>query len=140
MARSTLALVFLVVTLCIHFRTIDARAIEHEIDDEPVVEDAEHIATLLNYRHRFEHSSNIKALKWMFREQADPKDVYCKVCHILLPVVRIGVFLDIDPSILPLVTHSRGSQSIRTDRKCHTNHLQRIWPGTRCVCRRRLRI
>lgn len=91
MAWQSISFVF-IATLVIHIYTTDARAIEQDITidevvNESVVDDAQQMATLLDYRHRFEHSNNIKALKWMFNEQVNPKDVYCKVCHILLPVV-----------------------------------------------------
>ena len=62
MAWQTLSLL-LIATLCIHIHTTDARAIEQEIDDELTMEDAEQIATLLNYRHRFEHSNNSKSIE-----------------------------------------------------------------------------
>jgi hypothetical protein len=71
--------------------TIDARAIHqntvHQLVNGPISENEEIIVTLTNYRHRFEHSNNIKALQWMFRQHSNPEEVYCKICHILLPVV-----------------------------------------------------
>jgi hypothetical protein len=71
--------------------TIDARAIQqdtiHQLVNDPITENEELFTTLTNYRHRFEYSNNIKALQWMFRQHSDPEEVYCKICHILLPVV-----------------------------------------------------
>ncbi|CAF2803422.1 unnamed protein product [Rotaria sp. Silwood2] len=73
--------------------TIDARAIQEDTVDQlvngPANENEELFATLANYRYRFEHSNNIKALRWMFQQHNNEEDLYCKICHILLPVIRI---------------------------------------------------
>jgi hypothetical protein len=72
--------------------TIDGRAIQQDTVDllvnDPTHDNEEMFSTLVNYRHRFEHSNNVKALRWMFQQYNDPPEVFCKICHILVPVVN----------------------------------------------------
>lgn len=91
MAYQTIFLLFLFVIVA--RTTIDARAIQQDTVDPPANSptnyNEELFSTLVNYRHRFEHSNNIRALQWMFQKYTDPPEVYCKICHILLPIVSI---------------------------------------------------
>lgn len=85
---------FVIVVVC---ATTDARAIEEntldQLEIEPSSENEDALKTLTNYRHRFEHSKNIRTLRWMFQQHNDADDVLCKMCDILLPIVsRIFAF------------------------------------------------
>lgn len=71
---------------------IDGRAIEEDHFDQlinnPRSENEEIFSTLVNYRHRFEHSNSMKTLKWMFKQHTNGEEILCKLCHIILPVVN----------------------------------------------------
>ncbi|CAF1680569.1 unnamed protein product [Rotaria magnacalcarata] len=83
----------LLLFIIIAHTVIDARAIQEDtvgqLVDGITNENEEMFATVINYRHRFEHSNNIKALRWMFQQHIDAEEVYCEICHILLPILRI---------------------------------------------------
>ena len=71
--------------------TINARAVQQDAQDRLVddltIENEEMLITLANYRRRFEHSNNIKTLRYMFQQHSNADDVLCRMCHILLPIV-----------------------------------------------------
>jgi hypothetical protein len=90
MTWQTFFLLFFFFIIVVH-TTIDARAIQQDTVDQlvkdPTNEYEEMFSTLANYRHRFEHSNNITALRWMFRQHINADEILCKMCHILLPIV-----------------------------------------------------
>ncbi len=95
MSWQKVSLVFLIII--VGHTTIDGRAIKEDtfdqLVDDPTVENEEMLATLSSYRRRFEHSNNMKALRWMFQQRIDAENIYCEMCHILLPVVsEISLF------------------------------------------------
>ncbi|CAF1435418.1 unnamed protein product [Adineta ricciae] len=76
------------------FLTIDGKAIQIDRHEEQstnklIQNNEEFLTTLINYRHRFEHSHNINALRWVFQQQNNPEELYCKMCHVLLPIIRL---------------------------------------------------
>ncbi|CAF1261330.1 unnamed protein product [Adineta ricciae] len=94
MALQRVALfVFFALAVC---TTIDAGVIIEDPIDEVIDDvtsiDTKQFSTLINYRQRFEHSNNMKALKWMFQQYNDPPEIYCKMCHILLPIARLLIY------------------------------------------------
>jgi hypothetical protein len=81
--------VLLVSLFCV-CATTDARSIQQDVV-EPLVNGAtsdneDILATLTNYRHRFAHSPNVKALRWALTTRDDPIN-YCELCHLVVPVV-----------------------------------------------------
>jgi hypothetical protein len=88
MTWQTVSLLFYFI-IVVHTK-IDARAIQEDIIDQQMHgltnEDEELFGTLANYRHRFEHSNNITAIRWMFRQHINADEILCKMCHILLPM------------------------------------------------------
>ena len=80
----------LLVTLFSARTTIDARAIQQDtlglVVNDLQSGDEELLGTLANYRHRFAHSPNIKALRWALKTKDDPIN-YCELCHLVVPVV-----------------------------------------------------
>lgn len=84
--------VFVFFTIIVGNATINARAIQQNAPDQLVddftIENDEMLVTLANYRHRFEHSNSMKTLRWMFEQHNNADDILCKMCHILLPMVR----------------------------------------------------
>ncbi len=44
---------------------------------------------LTNYRHRLEHSPNLKKLEWAFESQSDLS--YCGFCDLVVPLVNIFI-------------------------------------------------
>jgi len=89
MPWQTVSLLFFFVIVA--HTSIDARAIQQDTVDQlgngPENENEQLFATLANYQYRFEHSNNINALRWMFQQYINPEEVYCEICHLLLPVV-----------------------------------------------------
>lgn len=87
------ASVFVLFILIVGDTTINAKAIEqnvqYELVEDLTIENEEMLVALANYRHRFEHSNNMKKLQWMFEQHNSADDVLCKMCHILLPMVRV---------------------------------------------------
>ena len=88
---------FFVFVIVVH-TTIDGRAIQQDtvdlLVDDSINGNEELFSTLTNYRHRFEHSNSIRALRWMFQQQFNPPEVLCKICHILVPMVnKLSSFL-----------------------------------------------
>ena len=72
------------------FSTINTRSVEQDPNVElllnnRITENKQLWSTISNYRHRFEHSPNFKALRWAVREQLNPP--YCPFCHLFVPVV-----------------------------------------------------
>jgi hypothetical protein len=77
------------------FSTVTARSIQEEADIELLVENRinankELSAKIASFRHRFEHSPNLKGLRWAVGEQA--KSPYCDFCAIFVPVVSLISF------------------------------------------------
>ncbi len=75
---------FYFLTLCII--TTDTRA----IDDQDIVDDNDKRQAdiiLSNYRHRFQHSTHLKKLRWTIESRYNK--AYCDFCNLVIPVVRI---------------------------------------------------
>ena len=89
--RRTDVLATLFFFIIVAHTTIDARAIQQNTVEQlvngPTNENEELFATLTNYRYRFEHSNNIKAVRWMFQQHINAEEVLCEICHILVPIV-----------------------------------------------------
>ena len=72
--------------------TIDTRAINDNDSLEVIVDslsnehDEQAEALLTNYRHRFEHSTNLKKLRWVMDSQSDT--AYCDFCDLVVSVVK----------------------------------------------------
>ena len=82
-------------SLCI-IRTDSRSIIENDVIevvvDSSSKDDDEHGERLLaNYRHRFEHSPNLKKLRWAMGSQSDR--AYCDFCDLVVPVVDISIEL-----------------------------------------------
>ena len=79
---------FVIVVVC---ATTDARAIEEntldQLETDSITENEDALMTLNSYRHRFEHSKNIRTLRWMFQQHSNAGNVLCEMCDILLPIV-----------------------------------------------------
>ncbi len=64
--------------------TIETRAINDDDDDD----DHRQVDIVLsNYRHRFDHSMNLKKLRWAMGKRSNK--AYCDFCNLVIPVVRI---------------------------------------------------
>jgi hypothetical protein len=80
--------------LTLYIITIDARAINDNDSIEVIVDtlsndnDRQAETLLTNYRHRFEHSTNLKKLQWAIESQSDR--VYCDFCDLVVPVVKMS--------------------------------------------------
>ena len=60
---------------------IDTRSI-----NEKDTSDNQQLAIILaNYRHRFEHSTNLKKLRWTLEHRYNK--AYCQFCDLVVPVV-----------------------------------------------------
>lgn len=72
--------------------TVDTRAINDNdsieviVDSLPNDQDEQAEALLTNYRHRFEHSTNLKKLRWAMDSQSDK--AYCDFCDVVVSVVK----------------------------------------------------
>jgi hypothetical protein len=80
----------LLVTLFTANRATDAHSIKQDVVDR-IVNDIKSSAddrsiALANYRHRVEHSHNIKALRSTLKDKYHASD-YCEACDILTPMV-----------------------------------------------------
>jgi hypothetical protein len=77
-------IVFYFLTLCLII--IDTRT----INDQDIVDDNHNRQIdiiLSNYRHRFEHSMDLKKLRWTIGSHSNK--AYCDFCNLVIPVVRI---------------------------------------------------
>ena len=59
----------------------DTRAIE----ENDAVQDWQLAVKLANYRHRFEHSSNLRKVRWTLKHRYNK--AYCQFCDLVVPVV-----------------------------------------------------
>jgi hypothetical protein len=78
--------------IAINTRAInDNELIEGVVDTFPVDTDDDQQAEILltNYRHRLEHSPNLKKLEWAFESQSDL--AYCDFCDLVVPLVNISI-------------------------------------------------
>lgn len=85
----------LVFSFIITFTTVNTRLIQQDFTVEQLVENRINAnkqlsATMASYRHRFEHSPNIRSFRWALREQLTPP--YCQFCHLFVPVVSLIYF------------------------------------------------
>lgn len=91
MPKDIISVLLVFFFIIVAHKTIDARAIQHDTIDyqanDPAHETEELLATLTNYQYNFEHSNNIKAIRWMLQQDINAGQVSCKVCHILVPIV-----------------------------------------------------
>ena len=76
-----LCLVFYFLTLSII--TIDSRSIAEKDASDNLQRS---IVALADYRHRFEHSTNFKKLRWTLEHRYNK--AYCQFCDLVVPVVR----------------------------------------------------
>lgn len=60
--------------------------IESIVDDLSYEQNEELYVKLAKYRHRFEHSLNIKKIRWTNRHEYNK--AYCEFCDLVVPVVR----------------------------------------------------
>ena len=74
-------ILFSCLTLCII--TIDTRAINEEVLLDEY--NSQFDIVLSNYRHRFEHSNNLKKLRWTIESRYNK--AYCDFCNLVIPVV-----------------------------------------------------
>ncbi|CAF1450802.1 unnamed protein product [Adineta ricciae] len=54
---------------------------------EETIENPQLASILANYRHRFEHSTNMKKLRWILQSRYNK--AYCEFCNLVVPVVRL---------------------------------------------------
>ncbi|CAF2669724.1 unnamed protein product [Rotaria sp. Silwood2] len=79
--------------LTLYLIIIDARSIDENDIIELIVnnlindENQEFLITLANYRHRFEHSTNMKKFRWILKHRYNK--AYCEFCDLVVPVVRL---------------------------------------------------
>ena len=74
----------------------DTRAILQDNFDEyisadPTYGNVEMLHSVVNYRHLFEHSRHAHVFRWMYQQQKDDKNLYCNICHTILPAVSISI-------------------------------------------------
>jgi hypothetical protein len=78
--------------LTIYIITIDTRSINDKDTVELIVDNItndhnQQVEILLaNYRHRFEHSTYFKKLRWTLKHRYNK--AYCDFCDLVVPVVR----------------------------------------------------
>ena len=65
---------------------IHTRSINENNTVELIVNNQELLIKLTNYRHRFEHSINLKKIRWIFKHRYNK--TYCEFCNLVVPVVR----------------------------------------------------
>lgn len=75
--------------------TVNTRSVEQDFTVEQLVEkrintNKQLSGTIASYRHRFEHSPNIKAFRWALHQQLTPP--FCEFCHLFVPLVSL-IFL-----------------------------------------------
>ena len=85
-----------------HIITINTRVINDEellvVNSSPIDidihtdEDRQAELQLTNYRHRLEHSPNLKKLEWSFESQSDL--AYCDLCDLLVLLVNLFIELN----------------------------------------------
>lgn len=81
MARSTIFLLFVFIIFA--HTAVDARAIQQDTINELIIETPNENQDLFHYGQ----SDNVKALKSLFKQHNYTDQVYCKICHILVPIV-----------------------------------------------------
>jgi len=64
---------------------ISAQSI-YEIENETYDQRTEIL--LANYRHRFDHSMNLRKLRWTLENQSKKNKAYCDFCNLVVPVVE----------------------------------------------------
>jgi hypothetical protein len=72
--------------LTLYLITIDTRSINEKDTVEFIVDNRQAEIILANYRHRFEHSMNLKQLRWTMENRYNK--AYCDFCDIVIPVVK----------------------------------------------------
>lgn len=78
--------------LALFIITIDTRAVNDNDAFEVIVNDLSNDGNkqvdilLTNYRHRFEHSTNVKKLRWTMDSQSDR--AFCDFCDLVVSVVK----------------------------------------------------
>jgi hypothetical protein len=77
----------LIYFLTVFLLTINARS----ITDKNIIDNKQATITLANYRHRLEHSTNFKKLRWSLKHQFNK--AYCQFCDLVVPVVSIYFLL-----------------------------------------------
>jgi hypothetical protein len=84
-----LTFVLLVAFFTAHTAT-DAHPVKQYVVDrivnDPKINDENHSVALANYRHRVEHSPNLKAFRFAIKVKYNAPE-YCEACDILVPVV-----------------------------------------------------
>jgi hypothetical protein len=72
--------------------TIDTRSINEKdtveliVENIPIDYNRDTEILLANYRHRFDHSTNLKKLRWTLKHRYNK--AYCTFCDLVVPVVR----------------------------------------------------
>jgi len=67
--------------LTLYIITIDTRS----INEKDTIDNQRIAITLANYRHRLEHSTNVKKLRWTLKHRYNK--AYCEFCDLVVPVV-----------------------------------------------------
>jgi hypothetical protein len=78
--------------LTLYIITIDTRSINEKDSVELIADNLsndhnQQIEIILaNYRHRFDHSTHLKKLRWALKHRYNK--AYCEFCDLVVPVVR----------------------------------------------------
>ncbi len=82
--------------LSLYIITIDTRSINEKDTVENIPNDYNRETEILmaNYRHRFDHSINLKKLRWTLKHRYNK--AYCTFCDLVVPVVRCFFLLKIN--------------------------------------------
>ncbi|CAF0945509.1 unnamed protein product [Rotaria sordida] len=66
---------------------IHTRSINENNTIELIANNQELLIKFTKYRHRFEHSINLKKIHWIFKHRYNK--TYCEFCNLVVPVVRL---------------------------------------------------
>lgn len=86
---------------------ISARSI-YDIENENNYEQRTEIL-LANYRHRFDHSMNLRKLRWGLENHSKKNKAYCSFCELVVPVVEFHLIFNLIRSIMILFIFLVGS-------------------------------